>query len=1282
MFTPQKKSLSGWPVTPRSEARKNSVGVSNSRNDGGRDGSAAKGKRVAFAERPPPLGSLDENGRKTVVGLDGGDTEVWQRFREAGLLDEASLERKDREALFERVSKLENELFEYQYNMGILLIEKKEWTSKHEELRQALAEAHEIIKREQTSHAMAVSEVEKREENLRKALGVEKQCVADDFIDLRIKYRMIELMIGVVDDTILEITLLEKALREMRGEHAEIKFSSKTKLAEANALVINIEERSLEVEAKLRAADAKLAEASRKSSEMERKLQEVETRESVHRKERLSLNAEREVHETTFSKQREDLREWERKLQEGEERLCEGRRILNQREDRANENDKTFKQKEWDLEEAQKKFEITNSTLKKKEDDINNRLANLAVREEEADAMKRNLEMKEKKILALEEELNVRERLPEAVVRLIRRPIVVSVMVEIQKLLDEHNAFLDMKKHEFELELDQKRKSLDEELKSKEVSVEQKEVEINHKEEKIKKREQALEKKLEKFKEKEKDLESKSKMLKEREKFIKSEEKNFEMEKKQMLADKENLQIFKAELEKIRVDIEEQQLKIHEEREKLKITAEERSEHLRLQLELKQEIEKYRLQKELLLKEGEELKQERESFEREWEVLDEKRAQIAKELKEVIKEKEKLDKLKLSEEDRLKSEKLGTQDYIQRELEALRLEKESFAASMEHEQSVISEKSRSQHSQMLHDFDIRKRELETDMRNRQEEMEKQLCQRERAFVEERDGELKNINYLREVAQREMEEMKLERHKIQKEKQEVAVNKKDFEGNQLEMRKDIDELGILSRKLKDQREQFIKERGRFLAFVEKHKSCKNCGDMTSEFVLSDLQCLHEMENEEALPLPRLAEDFLESIQGNLVASERPSIKISPGGIGLGSPDSGERMSWLRKCTLKIFNLSPGKKIEHAVAQGLAQDLPPSIIQVNVEEASKRLGSIEDEPEPSFSIASDSFVQRLQSDNTIREMEGGFSLSVDDQSNMDSKTQEVPEDSQHLELKSGRGKPGKKRKPGVRRTRSVKAVVEEAKIILGETPEWNEDEQPNGNTENSAHNNEESRGDSSFADKGATSMGRKRHFAHNSRNTVDEQDADDSEARSDSVTAGGRRKKRQTVAPAMESPGRSRYNLRRPKIAGTAAAAKASSDLTKRKEKEADHGGVTGEVPNSEAAFAEPSVGVASGNGKSTHLVHVTELKSVVRFKTTANTYGGNTDATQLENMELSEVNETPEGAEYVDEAEYGSEFRGDDDDDDDDNDDDDDDDDESEHPGEASIGKKLWTFLTT
>lgn len=75
------------------------------------------------------------------------------------------------------------------------------------------------------------------------------------------------------------------------------------------------------------------------------------------------------------------MREWERKLQEGEERLALGQRILNQREDRANENDRIFKQKQKDLEDAQKKIDEANTILKGKEDDFSSRIANLTIKE-------------------------------------------------------------------------------------------------------------------------------------------------------------------------------------------------------------------------------------------------------------------------------------------------------------------------------------------------------------------------------------------------------------------------------------------------------------------------------------------------------------------------------------------------------------------------------------------------------------------------------------------------------------------------------------------------------------------------------------------------------------------------------------------------------------------------------------------------------------------------------------------------------------------------------------
>ncbi|KAK5819555.1 protein CROWDED NUCLEI 1-like [Gossypium arboreum] len=1162
MFTPQRKVWSGRSLTPW---KKVDGSVSDPNSNGVVVG---KGKAAAFAEP---------------VTSDGND-----------------LGSEDQEGVPEKVLRLENELFEYQYNMGLLLIEKKEWISKHEELNQELMEAKDALKREQAAHSIAINDVEKREENLMKALGVEKQCVLD----------------------------LDQALRNMRAENAEIKFTADSKLSEANALIASVEEKSLEVETKLRAADAKLAEVSRKSSQIERKSQELESRENVLRRERLSFISEQEAHEITMSKQREDLWEWEKRLQDAEERLAKSQRYVNQREERANENDRLFKQKEKDLEEAQKKIDAANQTLKEKEDDINSRLTNLTLKEKEWGVVKEKLEMKEKELLVIEEKLNTREK------------------AEIQKLMDEHNAILDEKKCKFDLEIDEKRKSLDADLKSKVIEVEKKEAEVKHMQKKVSKQEQALDNKLEKLKEKEKELELKVKTQKEREKTIKSLEKDLEIEKMQMVADKEELLSLKAEVEKMRTANEEKLQKIHEETDRLRVTEEERSEYLRLQLELKEEIEKCRLREELLLKEAEDLKQQKDNFEREWEELDEKRIKIEKELNSIGQQKEKFEKQNLAEEERLKKEKQVTDDYRKRELEALEVAKETFAATMEHERSVIAAKAESERSQMLHDLGLLKRKLESDMQNRLEEMEKELGERKKSFEEEKERELDNINYLREVARREMEELKQERLKIEKERQEVNASKMHLEGQQIELRKDIDDLVDLSKKLKDQREQLIKERNRFISFVEKLKSCKNCGEITSEFVLSDLQSLQEIENEEVFPLPTSADEYISgNVFGNLAASERQKDEMSAP-VGSGSPVSGGTMSWLRKCTSKIFKFSPSKDSgPHAIAK-LNMEALIFGQKDNLEGTSKT----EHEPELSFAAATTSLdIQGVQSDSSRRNVDVGHDLSVDNQSNMESKEQEVHGDSQSSDLNHGK-QVHKRGKPRAKRTRSVKAVVKDAEAIIGKTLESNELEHP-----------DESRGESDLADGRATRNARKRNRARTSQTqTADtEQDGDDSEGCSDSVVGGQRRKKHQKVVLAMPIPGEKRYNLRRHKIGVTIA------------KDTADH------VNNSEAPLPVGENGDASENGGADFLQ---QSETALDAK---DDDAGATKRLDAHTALSEEVNGTPKGVgEYADGNDYKSESRSEGLKGEGEDDGDEDEEDEVEHPGEVSIGKKLWNFFTT
>ncbi|GFQ04625.1 hypothetical protein PHJA_002606500 [Phtheirospermum japonicum] len=1015
MFTPQKKL---WSLTPRSES-------------GQRNGSVSgPGSGLNINAVSPKNGEALAKGK--AVGF----------LLEDGIMDH--------ETLTERVPKLENELFEYQYNMGLLLIEKKEWNLKYEELTQALADATDALKRERLAQSSAMSEVEKREENLKKALGVERQCVLD----------------------------LEKALREMRSEYAEIKFNADSKLAEANALVTSVEEKSLEVEAKFHAADAKLAEVSRKSSEIEMKLHELDSQENALRRERSFFTTEREAHDASISKQREDLREWERKLQESEERLDDGRRLLNQREEKANDNDKLLKEKQNDLEELRRKIEVSNSAMRNKEEDISSRLASLALKEKETDDVRKRLEEKETQLLELEEKLNTREKM------------------EIQKLLDEHSSILAEKEKEFELEMEQKRKLNDEQLEDKVAEVEKKEAEITHMEEKMKKREQAVEKKLEKVREREMDFDFKSKALKEREKSLKAEEKNLEKERKQMLAENGALLGLKSELENLKAETEEMQLKLSEEREQLKITEDERAEYTHLQSELKQEIDKYRFESEQLTKEADNLKLEKEKFEKEWEELDDKRAKIHKEQEGVLEEKSRLEKLRLSEQERLHSEKLETQQYVESELEALKLAKDSFAASIEHEKLLLAEEAESEKTRLNHEFEMQKQELEAKLQRKLEEAESSLHEREKLFEQEKEKELNNINYLREVARREMEDMKLERLRIEKEKMEILENKKHVETQQFEMKKDIEELVSLSQKLKDQREQFIRERERFIAFAEKQKNCIICGETIREFMLSDL---------EEPPLPKVAENYLKE-------AERFNAESSPVLANSGSPIAGATISWFRKCTSKILKFSPRKKLELDYGQ---EDPKGETSETQVLISSPKTSpNGEKDPELLCSnVANNSSdVHIVESDSVIREVEAAQALSVDQEPPSN------PENSHNADLKARHGGPSKRGGPRASRTtRSAKAVIAGSKANgdVVETSVYTNDEKAESDVLGTPKNNRKKRN----------------RPIRGSQATVSD---DQSEGHLDSIKDGDRPRRRQKVdAAAEQTSGQSRYNFRNPK-----------------------------------------------------------------------------------------------------------------------------------------------------
>lgn len=1161
------------------------------------------------------------------MGLDGGNSEDWKRFKEVGLLDESALERKDRQATLDKISRLEKELFDYQYNMGLLLIEKKDLISKTEELVQEVSEAEEILKRERAAHLIAVSEAEKREENLKKAIKVERLSLVD----------------------------LERALRDMHEENAKSKATSETTVADLNARMEDLQKLNLDVEKRSHSVDAKLAESDRKISELDRKLQDLEDRENILQRERFSLTQERESHELYFRKQKEDILEWERKLQEGEQRLCESRRILNEKEEKLHEIDISSKVKESNIEELQKKIDLANETLKKVEDDVKNQLVDLDVKEKKAEAIRCELGAREKQLQEEEERLNAREN------------------VELKKLVNEQKVILNAKMHEFERDMKQKETALEEELKRRKETLDQKETEINHLELKLGKRELALKKKSERVKEKEKDFELKNKALKEEEKCLKAETKRLEVEKKQVTAEKESLEILREEIETLRNNVREQELHIEEEQRILEDAERERLEYLRLQSSLKQEIDNVRRQSELIGKEAADLKLEREKFEKDWEALDEKRSIVDDELKTLAEKKAKFEMSRNSEEERLKRERAHNEECFHLESESIRLQKESFEATMEHEKLMLAEGAKKEFDLMCHDFEQQKQDLYNDLQKRREEWGNAVEEKERALEEMRLRDMRNFKHMKEDAEKKREEMEIEWRRMEKEKVEMELNKKQFEETRIEISKDIKALDNLSKKLKKQREQLVSERVHFSSLIEKIKCCKSCGESAQEFLHSD----HQLPTVEgSLHLPRVSHDDQNDANDELAPirvlnKEESSL---PGAVDRDPPQLGGQMSVLRKCASIIFNLSPKKGTQHTDSH-VMEESPQSAtyVQANehVREQTSAVGEASvraqtspiDELEPTFENVCDA-TNISQSD--VGDDNVDNSLTVDEFDN-GSEVQGVKEPEKSV-LKSGQRKPGRRSRPRVRRTHSVKAVMEDAKDILREAS-VGKFEKPNDSVGANVNFQETIL----HADVTHAANAQKRSRSQASKVTEGEQDVDQSEGNADSVTTGSRRKRRLAVASALPTPGQRRYNLRRHAVATSSGKPENEDEVSRKDTNQA--------VPNPD--------------DKRLNLVQVSTTRSfefssekcnaaanlaenhVGTAKSAENTIFIREEVKTAEETLLSDVNGTSENFEEDDRSMVNEN-----EDDDDEYGNDDEDEDDHDHPGQVSVGKKLWKFFTS
>lgn len=701
-----------------------------------------------------------------------GDEAVWRRLRDAGF-DEESVKRRDKAALIAYIAKLEAEIFDHQHHMGLLILEQKELTSKYEQAK-ASAEAAELkCKRNQAAHVSGLAESRKREETLRKSLGVEKECIAS----------------------------LEKALHEMRAESAETKVSAENKLSEAHLMVENAQKKFTEAEAKLQAAESLQAEANRYHRLAERKLQEVGEREDDLRRRIQSFKSECDAKENEIFLERQSLGERQRILEQGEKRLLDGQASLNQREGYIFTRSQELDQLEKELEASRANIEKQRGALNDEKSDLELRVASLVDKEQDLLRKEVSLNQKEQELLVLQEKLASKES------------------ADIQKVIANQDAVLRSRKAEFESEMEMKRKLVEDEIETKQRAWELREMDIAHQEDHLKEREHDLGIQIRSLTEKEKDVKERWDNVDAREKKLASAEADFELRKDMLKKEKEEINKLKQDLQKSLDLLEDKKKQVDSAKDKLEVMKTETSELSVLEIKLKEELDRVRAEKLEVMAEADKLKLEKAKFESEWESIDEKREELKKDAERIAEERVAVAKFLKDERDSLKIEKDAMRNQYKHDVESLRLEREEFMNRMVRERSEWFSKIQQERTDVLLEIEVQKRELEDCIEKRREELESSLRDKEKAFEEEKKNELQRIGSLKEAAEKELDRVALEMKRLESERMEINVDRERRDREWAELQNSIEELKLQRQKLERQRELLHVDREEICTHIE-------------------------------------------------------------------------------------------------------------------------------------------------------------------------------------------------------------------------------------------------------------------------------------------------------------------------------------------------------------------------------------------------------------------------------------------------------------------------------
>ncbi|KAH9619440.1 hypothetical protein KSS87_010776 [Heliosperma pusillum] len=762
-------------------------------------------------------------------------------------VNEDSIRRRDKAALIAYIAKLEAEIFDLQHNIGVLVLEKKDSASKYEESRLSTEKVEVKHLRDQAAISSVLAEARKREDNLKKLLGIEKECVAN----------------------------IEKALREMRAECAEVKIAAESKMAEARSLVEDTELKYAEAEVKLRAAESLREESRRSERAAGRKLQEVEAREDDLRRRNASFKFDCDAKEKELMLERQSLAERQKVLSESQNKLLDSQALLNQREADILSKSQALKRLERELEDAKESLAAEMRLLVEQKSNLELNAICLSEREKVVVEKEVSLNKKEQELLVSQEMLSSKEN------------------TKIQKILANQETTLKRRRDEFDMELLGKQKLIDEDIEKKRRAWELRELDLNQREDSILEKEQILEVQSRVVANKGEDLAEKMKNMQEREYHLNRSETQIELTKSLLQQEREDIDKLKADLENVLISLEEEKKEISDEKVRFELMRRETGELLVLETKLKEEIDLIRAQKQQLDSEAEKLKVEKAKFETEWEFIDVKREELCREEERIAVERVVIENFLKDQRDSLNLEKEVLREKFKRDLESLNHDRETFMSESQHERSDWFSNFEKEKADMLLEIGCRKRELEDSVTKQREDVESYLREKERTFEEEKKRDLQYISSLKEDLIKEQERAAVALNKFEAEKLEIKADREQRNKAWAELQNLIEELQVQRMKLKEQREMLHADREEIHSQIEQLNKLEDVKSDSDRIIVSQIQktCV------DSTPQVLIR-----------VSPIKQTHKLSSSEESPGPP------SWLRKCASLIFK-HPSEEVKH-------------------------------------------------------------------------------------------------------------------------------------------------------------------------------------------------------------------------------------------------------------------------------------------------------------------------------------------------------------------------------